>query len=299
MVGLYAITTDRPKLGWATIALAVVGLVVMHFASPAGVLQPFREVFGELTVRRRRAHPPVAGDMWLAAVQRLFDESKATHAVELLSPLLFLPLLARGRVLLLYGVVMILAAPSSLPQSPNAHETALVIPFVFALSVWALKDVVAGRVTWGTASRPKLERALLLGILVCSLLECYVLGPLFRDVPFRAGPRELGRSPEKEQVALDRDLHKLSVSWPKGVKVAASGTLLPHLGGASHLYALDDRDGTDYVVASMKHRLVARHMDAEEKEHQLEAVATFGDVRVYRARYRARLQHQARHLDDE
>ncbi len=49
----------------------------------------------------------------------------------------------------------------------------------------------------------------------------------------------------------------------------------------------------------MKHRLVARHMDAEEKERQLEAVATFGDVRVYRTHYGARLQPQARHLDDE
>src|SRR5262249_8694340 len=52
-VGVYAIATDRPKLGWATVALAVGGLIVMHFVSPAGVLQPIREVVSDLTVRRR------------------------------------------------------------------------------------------------------------------------------------------------------------------------------------------------------------------------------------------------------
>jgi uncharacterized membrane protein len=299
-IGLYAIATDRPKLGWGTIALAVIGLVVMHFASPAGVLEPLRDVFGELTVRRRKGpQPAVGGEFWLALVQRMFHESKALYTVALLSPLLGLSLLARGRVLLLYGALLALAAPVSLAQSPSAHETSLLVPFLFALAVWALKDMVTGRVTYGTASGPKLGRALSLGILVCSLLQCYELGPLLRDVPFRAGPHLLGRYPDKQQIALDRDLHKLSVSWPKGVKVAASSNLLPHLGGASHLYALDDRAGTDYVVASMNHRLVARHMETEEKEHQLERVATFGDVRVYRAQYRTPLPYHARHLDDE
>jgi hypothetical protein len=298
-IGLYAIATDRPKLGWATLALAVAGLVVMQFASPAGVLHPIREVFGELTARRRKSHPPIAGELWLALVQRLFYENKALHAVEILSPLLGLALFARGRVLLLYGTLVALAVPGSLPQSSEAYETALLVPFVFALSVSALKDIAAGRVTYGAASGPKLGRALVLGILVCSLLQSYELGPLVRDVPFRAGPRFLVRWAGKDQIAQDRDLYNLSVSWPKGVKVAASSALLPHLGGASHLYALDDRDGTDYVVASMKNRLVARHVEAEEKEHQLERVATLGDVRVYRTRYRAPLPHHARHLDDE
>jgi hypothetical protein len=235
----------------------------------------------------------------MAIAQRVFSEGKVLHAVELLSPLLGLPLLGRGRVLWCYGVIVALLASTPLPASPNAHEAALLVPFVFVLAIRALEEMFSGRLTCGTASGPNLGRALTVGVLVCSLLECYELGPLFREVPFRAGPRFLARFPAKDRIALDRDLHKLSVSWPKGAKVAASSNLLSHLGGASHLYALDDRAGTDYVVAFMKQRQVLRHIEAEEKSAQLESVGTYGDVRVYRARYRAQLPRQSRQIDDE
>jgi hypothetical protein len=83
------------------------------------------------------------------------------------------------------------------------------------------------------------------------------------------------------------------------VKVAASSVLLPHLGPASRLYTLDDRAGTDYVLASMKQRATARRVEAEESSGQLAKVAAFGDIAVYRARYRGRLPRQTRHIDDE
>ncbi|HVW25622.1 MAG TPA: DUF2079 domain-containing protein [Polyangiaceae bacterium] len=297
-VGVYAIGQGRSKLGWATVVLAVVGLVVVQFVSPAGVLHPLNEVVGELTTRRRGSHVPVSADLSLAVVQRVFSEGKALQTAQLFVPLLGLPLLARGRILWSYGALIALLAPSALPESSNADEGALLIPFVFAFAAQVLVQMFSGRLTYGAASGPRLGRALSVGILLCSLLACYELGPL-RDAPFKAGPRLLARNPSQAQIALDRDLHKLSVSWPKGVKVAASSNLLPHLGGASRLYALDDRAGTDYVVAFMKQRQVARRIEAEETAGQLVRVGTYGDVRVYRTRYRAQLPRHTRQLEDE
>jgi hypothetical protein len=67
----------------------------------------------------------------------------------------------------------------------------------------------------------------------------------------------------------------------------------------SRLYTLDDRAGTDYVVASTKLRPIARRMDAEESSGQIARVASFGDFVVYRAHYRGRMPRAARHLGDE
>ncbi len=301
-VGVYALGSPslmRRRMGWATLGLAVFALIVMHFAAPDGVLGTWHEVVSDFTVRRRSLRPTTSPELSLALVQRIFSEVKVLHATELLAPLLLLPLLSRGRALLVYGGVLALLAAGPFPASSNAHQVALLIPFLFALTARALEEVLAGRATYGPFSGPGLGRALTLGVLVCSLLDCCAMGPLFSDAPFRAGPRILERKPTKEQVALDAKLREASASWPKGTKVSASNILLPHLGSASHLYTLDDRSGTDYVVAFMKQRTVARRIETEETAGQLARVASFGDVNVYRARYRAALSRQARQLDDE
>ncbi|HEX4341290.1 MAG TPA: DUF2079 domain-containing protein [Polyangiaceae bacterium] len=301
-VGIYALASPggvRNRLGWATLALSLVAVVVMHFAAKGGVLATYDEVISDFTFTRKPRRPTISAPFSLVMVQRIFSEGKALHAAELLSPLLALPLLVRGRVLLLYGGLLALLATGPLPVSPNAHQVALLIPFLFALTVKALGALFSGRGPYGTVSARALGRALTAGILVCSLLECYELGPIFTGASYRAGPREILRVPTKDQVALDANLQKLAGSWPKGTKVAASSILLPHLGRASRLYTLDDRAGTDYVVLFMKQRPIARRIEAEETAGQLVRVASYGDAVVYRARYRARLSRQARQLDDE
>jgi uncharacterized membrane protein len=302
-VGAYAlgsVDVARRRLGWATLGLALVAFVVMQLASPDGVLATYHDVVGDFTSRVHKTRRPLqSAGVSVTLVQRIFSEDKALYAVELLSPLLLLPLFVRGRVLLLYGGVLVLLAEQSLSGTINAEQAALLIPFLFALTVEALGALFSGRTTCGPLVAHALGRALVLGILVCSVLECYELGPILRDVPFKAGTHPLQRAPTKDQIDLDANLRKLSASWPKGVKVAASSNLLPHLGAASHLYTLDDRSRSDYVVAFMKQRTVARRMEAEETAGQLVRVGTYGDANVYRARYRGHLSRQARQLDDE
>jgi hypothetical protein len=302
-VGAYAFTSAdpvRPRTGWLTLALAGGALLLMHFVAPGGVTSTFREVVSELVVGRgRSAHAATAGELPGAFVRRIFTEAKAMHAAETLAPLLAIPLLARGRVLLLYGAVLAVFATTPLPSSPNAHEIALLIPFLFVLTARVLGQVRSGELTFGRLTGDRLGRALSAGILVSSLLGGYELGGIAGASWFRAGPRQIRRDPTKEQIEQDRKLYRLSASWPRGIKVAASSVLLPHLGPVSRLYTLDDRAGTDYVVASTKLRPIARRMDAEESSGQIARVASFGDFVVYRAHYRGRMPRAARHLGDE
>jgi len=214
-------------------------------------------------------------------------------------PLLGIPLLARGRVVLLYGVVLAALATAPLRSSENAHQVVLLVPFLFVLTAKVLGQVRSGASTFSALPNDRLCRALAAGVVVSSLFGGYELGGIAGAAWFRAGPRAVQTGPTKEQSEQGRKLRVLSLSWPRGTKVAASSVLLPQLGPGGRLYTLDDRAGSDYVVASMKHRATRRRMEAEESSGQLAKVASFGDIDVYRARYRGRLPRQNRHLDDD
>src|SRR5205085_1858070 len=94
---------ERRAVAARTLALSAVALVVAHFVS-SGATSVFTDVAPSLSVGPRRApRPALVPELPMALTRRLFSEAKVLHLAGLLTPLLALPLLGAGRVLLLYG----------------------------------------------------------------------------------------------------------------------------------------------------------------------------------------------------
>jgi uncharacterized membrane protein len=302
-VGIYALAAGgqaRRAVALRTLSLSIVGLVVGHFAASGGVSGVFGDLVSTFTVGPRRAlRPATIPELPMALARRLLSEAKALHLAELLVPLFVLPLFGPGRVLLLYGGALTFLAAVPYSGTKDAYEAALVVPFLFVLTVNALGRAMQGELAPARGSGEAFGKALAFGVFSACVLAGVSLGPFGKSEVFRVGPRVLERQPTSAQISLDSELQKLARSWPRGAKVAASNAVLPHLGRASHLYTLDDRAQSDYVVASMKQRQIAHRLESEESSKELERVGVVGDVRFFRARYTRPLSPKARQLDDE
>ena len=79
----------------------------------------------------------------------------------------------------------------------------------------------------------------------------------------------------------------IGIRTAKGfAKVAATSTLLPHLGSVSHLYAIEDRSQADYLIGSMKQRILSKELASEESHGYLARVDNQGEFRLFRTMYR-------------
>jgi hypothetical protein len=303
-VGLFALfsgDTRRARMGGATLLLAGAYLLSEKALAHVGPLSALSgqgwKFFRDELLGSRAAGAP--GELPGRILPRVLTEAKVFYVAGLVLPLLGVPLLGRGRVLLVYGSAVVLLGASASGGALLSEQAALLVPFLFALAASALGRVRAGELGAGGLSGPRLSRALALGILVASLLSSWKFGGLVQNGGFRTGGRALGREPTTEQRATAEWLRKLGQFFPRGAKVAASNRLLPHLGRVSHLYVLDDRGRTDYVVAAMKNPSLAKIIGVEEAKGSLVQIDAYADIRVYRTQYHRGARPVPRPLEDD
>ncbi|HEX7670761.1 MAG TPA: DUF2079 domain-containing protein [Polyangiaceae bacterium] len=306
-VGLFAVFSgarEQARLGVFTLAAATLSaLAVMAFHGPSP-FAPFLELASGPEAPPARAYRRLFNTGILAhgpmlGITRALALDKMDYVAKILVPLLGIPLLPRGRILLAYGALVALLGAAPEVCSLYFEHSAFITPFVFVLGVSGLARLASGARPLGSVSGARLARALALGMLVASVSCSVKFGALAENASFRAGSRPLTRSPSADHVKLALWLRKLSRSFPKGAKVAATSTLLPHLGSVSHLYAIEDRSQADHVIGSMKQRILSKELGGEESHGYLARVDSQGEFRLFRTMYRGFVPPPKKRLDDE
>lgn len=307
LVGLYCLfggQRDRVRQGWITILASVVYFVIAKVGF-MGHMDPLNttnvaSVGGEVAKGGYAYYyeeliPPGSSTSGLIAtligdpvytITRVFTEDKLEYVANLVVPLLLLPFLGRGKVLVVYGLALTLLATREFVYSVHFQYSSLLVPFVFVLAASALGRIRSGDIRFQSLDGPRLVRALGVGIVATSLLSSWKFGGLVPNQSFRAGFRPLVRETSPSGLALDGWLRKLSRSFPKGASVAASSRVLTHLGSVTKLYMYDEGIDVDYVVVGIKNRQVARQIGIDEARGALVQVDKFDDVRVYKATHK-------------
>jgi uncharacterized membrane protein len=223
------------------------------------------------------------------------EEDKVLYWIELLAPLLGLPLLAyRGRLLLAYGALFTLLASREFVYSLHFHYSSVVIPFLFYLVVIALSrprrsvrllTPLLGR---ANLSRPHWQLLLATSMLSSTLLLSWRLGGILPNRTFHAGFRPLLRSPKPEDLQRDAELKQVCRTVPKGAIVAANEPHLPHLGRCSGYQVKKRRLQADYLVwtkfrttKSARKNPTHRAIEREIRKGYWKLVRTFGSLQLF------------------
>ncbi|HVU01082.1 MAG TPA: DUF2079 domain-containing protein [Polyangiaceae bacterium] len=294
---LFAKDGTERRIGWATLAVSVTYFLVAKIvfmghadplnqpASGRGGYALFYEEMIPSGRSTRALVETVIGDP-LFTLSRVLSEGKVDYVAILLAPLLGLPLLARGRVQLLYGFAVTLLATQHL-YSVHAQYSSTLVPVMFGLATAALARIRgAGRLPLG-ASGPRTARALSLGVLVSSLLVSYKFGGLVENETFIAGFRPLSRE------GTMRPLPGGNVAWieafarslPRGASVAANSRIVPHLGPVSDVYMIEERARAEYVIANMQNPEIARIIKADVDKGFLQEYLVKEPLRIYKTKY--------------
>jgi uncharacterized membrane protein len=177
-------------------------------------------------------------------------DEKVIYAIQILLPVLFLPLLASwGKMMLSYGFAFTLLATRPFVPSLHFHYSSLLVPFVFALTAQAISTK---RLTELGERFSFDSRRMLRGLLVAMLVSTAILSTRFGGaVPnsnFRGGFRALKRNPSEEKIEKDRWLKNVCKRLPKDARVMTSSPLIPHLGRCRNLILQAKFRSADYVV---------------------------------------------------
>jgi uncharacterized membrane protein len=228
-------------------------------------------------------------------LELISKEEKVLYWLQLLVPLLGLPLLAqRGRLLLAYGALFTLLASRPFVYSLHFHYSSVVIPFLFYLTLLALgrphtaTKLLTPLVGRGHLSGPRWQLLLALAMLSCTLLLSWRFGGILPNKTFHAGFRPLLRSPSAEDLNRDADLKAVCRAVPRDAVVAANEPHLPHLGRCGAYQVKKRRLQADYLVWT-KHRpknprknAAHRAVDSEIAKGYWKLERSFRTVELYR-----------------
>jgi uncharacterized membrane protein len=184
------------------------------------------------------------------------EPAKLVYVLQLLVPVLFLPL-ARpiGLLLLLPGFLFTLLSTGYAPLSQISFQyTSYWTAFVFIGVVLQLARVRRARDA-SDASGPTRQRALAVGVVAATLACTYLDGAVLQHDTLRGGfqPFAIGTTPD--DLARRAELAALIAQIPPDARVSASERLLPHVSGREDAYTM--RFGlydADYLLFQMPMR---------------------------------------------
>jgi uncharacterized membrane protein len=220
------------------------------------------------------------------ALTRVLTEEKLDYVAKLTLPLLLLPLLGKGRIVLAYGSALTLLASAPFLHSIHFQYSSVLTPFLFWLSLSALGRIGTGELRVASVAPRRLRNALAAGVLVSTALCSWKFGALLPNGSFHSGFRPLVREANAANLELDAWLRGFARSLPKNSGVAANTRLIPHLGIVSRVLMVDDRRDADYVIAGLKNFDIARLVKPEIASGELVQIAQKGDIRIFKTKYR-------------
>jgi uncharacterized membrane protein len=237
-IGLYvALVKGRGRLGYA---IAAVGLA--YFLAVTQVVMP---ALGGVPQINRFAGMMAPGSEGLAAVAKTLltnpfytavfvfsNQDRLVYLVQLLLPVLFLPLLAGGAWIAALPAISVALLTSAETQFSISYQySAIIIPFIFFLAVLGVRALSPSRFSL-------LRTALAASVLVAGLAMNYSYGWIFSK-----------QSPEiPEQTQHAADVAACLRDVPQSVSVSTTSDLLPHVSGRKDIYLFPIVNGADYIV---------------------------------------------------
>jgi uncharacterized membrane protein len=213
------------------------------------------------------------------------DKDKAGYALQILAPVLALPVRApRWWLLLLPGFAFTLLSTGYWPLIQISFQyTAYWVTFVFIGVVLALERVGRARAA-GETGRPLRQRAVVAGLVFASLASTAYQGAFTRHATVHSGFGSFHFGTTAEDLQRREHLARALALIPPDARVAASEELVAHASSRAYAYKLR------YDVWDADYLLFGVPVGGEEGKHALPLlrsgafgiVADLGDVAVAR-----------------
>lgn len=260
-IGAYAMLERRPRTGLAIIGislsyLAFVKLVIMP---DSGLMMSGDRVYSYAKFYSEMIPRPEEGVRGLVlnlisnpvhALQMLCKEAKLRFFVQLLLPLLFVPLFAgRARMLWLYGLVFIGLASRPNMFALNFQYSSVLFPMLFIATPEALARLGKSKHLRALGVAPsRLRPALLMSMLVASSLTSWKFGVFVPNNAFLAGWQPLTRSPGKRLRLRSDHVREMVAAIPADAAVSASSEIGSQLSNREKLYRWPDLRDAEYLL---------------------------------------------------
>lgn len=260
-IGAYAILLRRPRTGLTIIGVSLSYLAFVKFAvmADSGLMMSGDKVYGYAAFYSEMIPTADEGVRGLVlnlvsnpihAIQVLCKEEKLRFLVQLLLPLLFLPLIAgRARVLWLYGLVFIGLASRPNMFALNFQYSSVLFPMLFMATPEALARLGDNRRLEGAGiSAQRLRPALLTGMLTASLLVSWKFGVFVENDAFMAGWQPLTREPDQRMRLRADRVREMVAAIPRDARVSATSEIGPQLSNRDNLYRWPEIRDAEYLL---------------------------------------------------
>jgi hypothetical protein len=237
VLGAFFLLTGRAPRAGAALAAAGVGyfLVMKLGVMPLfkGGQESFVGQYKELLPREASSFGGVlqtlAGDPGFSA-RYVVEPEKVLYVLQLLVPLIFLPLTRRiGLLLVAPGVLFTLFATAYPPLTMISFQyTSYWTAFLFP----GLVLVLAG------AASPARRRALSAGVVAAALACSYQFGAIFQHTTMRHGFDAFHWGTTNEDLERRAELAALVAEIPPYARVVATERLVPHVSGRPFAYTM-------------------------------------------------------------
>ncbi|MBN2527699.1 MAG: DUF2079 domain-containing protein [Deltaproteobacteria bacterium] len=234
-IGLFALISGKSRLlalGTMMIAFIYGGIVyVAVFSETVSYSQYFSDI------QMQAKEQTVASDIALIALtnpvymlQYMLAEKKIVYILQLMAPLLFLPLFARKYwILFLFGLVMTLVGSKDCLFSISRQYSTWWLPFMFAALPVAIETFTTGPyAVHHKLNASKLRGALLIGLLLSAFAMSRAYGIFWPNPSFRAGNASLIREPDNRRQQTAKTLKKIKKMIPQQASVMASEHIISH-----------------------------------------------------------------------
>lgn len=243
-IGVYAILSRRPWMGFWTMIIALTYLIFVksflmpnsdllvkgHFVGRYASMIPYPEENLKGLVISFFSNP-------VFVLKTLFSpEMKLFYYLALLGPLLFLPLFAgRKLILTLYGLIFIGLADLKYHYSLHFQYSAILFPVLFVAlpdSIYRIRQ--SSWLSFLQLKQSSLTTSLVFTCLFASLLTSYKFGVLWPNTSFRAGWNRLDRNPNEERIQRYQFLREMIAEIPVEASVCATNSIAPHISNRSY-----------------------------------------------------------------
>lgn len=293
-VGIYALLSGHPKrIGIVTIAVSL--------AYFGGAMWLIRHVGGEqresYTYYYRDLIPEGSG--WegilitlvtkpILVIQHVFSTPKLLYFARLFAPVLFLPFFApRGKILLAYGLIVLLTASRPAMFSLHFQYSTVIYPSIFFLTALTLGGLSTHRIVQRFRLEPlRLRRALLAGVLLSSVLVSVKYGALVPNATFTSGASRFMPYPTNEGRADYRWVTDTIRRIPQEASVSASIYMMPHVSNRDSIFHFPEGWGSDYLFLHRSRIRPWRSTNLERLETSgaYEIVTERGDLALLKRR---------------
>jgi uncharacterized membrane protein len=261
-ISIYAILSRKPgaaRLGWTTIGVSLLYFVIVKkfFMTSADIFMSgkdslsFAYYYEDLIPNKNGVAGIVVSVVTnpLFVVKTMVAEAKIVYLLTLFVPLCFLPFMARtSRIMLGYGLLFTLLATRTAVFSPAFQYSATLIPFAFALTPIALRQMEDGSLPaqLGLDGR-RLANAFLGAALASSLLVSWKFGGFLENQAFRGGFSRVARGLTPAEKDTYRWIDETVALIPAGASVGTTNKLGCHVSNRKDAVFYPGHGPVDYV----------------------------------------------------